>query len=84
MALVSCSIEHIPTERRRETLVQADAVMRDGATISSAVLALVSRPFNVARRYRNRCPAFFDPAGIINIGCVVVAGDFAANGPKET
>jgi hypothetical protein len=68
-----------------ETLMQgAGGVMRDGATVSGTMLTLVSRSFDVTRRDGYGCPAFATPARVIDSRRVVVAGDFATNGPKET
>ena len=63
--------------------MQIAVVMRDSTAIGGAVLTLVSRPSYMARGDRDGRPAFDGPARIIDIGCVVVAGDFAPNGPIQ-
>ena len=63
--------------------MQCGVVMSDRAAIRSAMLTSVSRPFYVAGRYGDGLPAFGGPARVINLWCVVIARDFAPNGPIQ-
>ena len=59
-------------------------VMRHGATIRGAMLTVVSRSFYMAGRNRDGLPAFADPARVINVWRVIVAGNFATDRPIQT
>lgn len=59
------------------------AGMNDGPAISRAMLALIFRAFDMAGRDRQRHPTLGDPSRIVDVGSVVVAGDFTADGPIE-
>ena len=64
-----------------EALVRRGAVVNDCPAILSAVLALIACALHVPRRHRKGCPAFHRPSGIYGVRRVLIAGDFATNGP---
>jgi hypothetical protein len=70
-------------EAGEETLMRRDAVVNDRPAVMSAVLALVMDGLHIAGRDRKRVPSFNGPPGIFGGRGVVIAGDFAANGPVE-
>jgi hypothetical protein len=53
-------------------------------TVNRAMLTLIPRPTAMEKRFRHRCPPFDNPARVIVIGNVRLAGDFATDGPIET